>query len=284
MPFEKTIEFNNGNFRLQSAISGKGPIALVIGSHKYYPRTFSENLLNNLQLVCADTRGFVPANQTHTEAHFSINETIDDIEALRKLLEAKKIILIGHSVHAFMALEYARQFPDKVSHLVLIASSPIAGQELYEEANRYFEESVCPERKAVFASNMQKFAESGDQSFIARMLAFGPMLWYDYKFNAQDLWDGVTVNTVGASIIWSRMFTNYHTSKALQSVTCPIFLALGRYDYFNPPHLWEKYRNNAVNLTIRVFEKSGHTPQLEEAEHFDNELLKWLAQTKSSTP
>jgi proline iminopeptidase len=69
--------------------------------------------------------------------------------------------------------------------------------------------------------------------------------------------------------------------QVLKSISCPIFLALGRYDYFNPPHLWEKYREFASNLTVRVFEKSGHTPQLEEPANFDAELLKWLAQKTS---
>lgn len=175
-----------------------------------------------------------------------------------------------------MALEYARQFPDKVSHLVLIASSPTAGSEIYKEADRYFEESVCPERKAAFAASMQKFLESGDQSFVTRLLSFGPRIWYDENFDATKLWEGVEINSVGAGIIWGSMFADYDLSSALKAIKCPIFLALGRYDYFNPPHLWEKYREQLSDLTIRIFEKSGHTPQLEEAHNFDEELMRWL--------
>ena len=92
---------------------------------------------------------------------------------MRVSLGADKIILIGHSIHAFMVMEYARAFPDRVSHLVLIASSPITGLEIYKEADRYFEESVCPERKAALQITMQRFSESSDQSFVARLLSFG---------------------------------------------------------------------------------------------------------------
>ncbi|HSW70485.1 MAG TPA: hypothetical protein VLH77_00710 [Gammaproteobacteria bacterium] len=62
----------------------------------------------------------------------------------------------------------------------------------------------------------------------------------------------------------------------LDQLNMPVLLMLGRYDYWNPPHLWEPLRQKFKNLTIRVFEKSGHTPQLEEAELFDSELLSWL--------
>ncbi|MBA2649611.1 MAG: hypothetical protein H0U75_08490 [Legionella sp.] len=35
---------------------------------------------------------------------------------------------------------------------------------------------------------------------------------------------------------------------------------------------WLPTRNHFKNLTIRLFEKSSHTPQLEEPKLFDNEL------------
>jgi proline iminopeptidase len=72
------------------------------------------------------------------------------------------------------------------------------------------------------------------------------------------------------------MFADYSVANALKAISCPIFLALGRYDYFNPPHLWEKYRDHASDLTVRIFEKSGHTPGLEESNNFDEELIRWL--------
>ncbi|RUP42051.1 MAG: alpha/beta hydrolase [Acinetobacter sp.] len=276
MSTEKIIKLNRDSFCLKASIDGNGPVAIVIGGHKYYPRTFSENLKSKLQLVCADTRGFVPASENHTESDFTIDKLVQDIEAMRVSLGADKIILIGHSIHAFMAMEYARAFPDRVSHLVLIASSPITGPEIYKEADRYFEESVCPKRKAAFATSMQKFVESGNQSFVARMLSFGPRIWYDENFDASKLWEGVEVNSVGAGIIWGSMFADYDLASALKAIKYPIFLALGRYDYFNPPHLWEKYREHASDLTVRIFEKSAHTPQLEESNNFDEELIRWL--------
>ena len=75
---------------------------------------------------------------------------------------------------------------------------------------------------------------------------------------------------------WGSMFADYNVANALKAISCPIFLALGRYDYFNPPHLWEKYREHPSDLTVRIFEKSSHTPQLEEPDNFDEELMRWL--------
>ncbi len=272
------ITLKRDQFCLKASVLGNGPVALAIGSHTYYPRTFSELLTTKLKLVCADTRGFVTRNSQHRKDDFTLDNIVVDTEIIRKSIQTDKVIIIGHSIHAFMALEYAQRFPDAVSHLVLIASSPIGGSDIYKEADRYFEESVCPERKAAFAAKMRNLTENTHPSFIERMIAFGPRLWYNYLFDASPLWKNVEVNTIGADIIWGSMFANYNTEKALKTVQCPILLALGRYDYFNPPHLWEKYRDHALDLTIRIFEKSSHTPQLEEPKNFDDELLKWLEQ------
>lgn len=84
------------------------------------------------------------------------------------------------------------------------------------------------------------------------------------------------VNSIGAGIIWGSMVADYNITQSLKTIKCLIYLALGRYDYFNPPHLWEKYRTFASDFTVRIFEKSTHTPQLEKPDNFDEELMKWL--------
>lgn len=276
MSNESIIELNRENFCLKAASFGRGQVAIVIGSHKYYPRTFSGNLKSKLHFVCADTRAFTPTSPCHVASDFTIPKIIQDIEMLRATLRVDKIILIGHSIHAFMATEYARSFPDKVSHLVLIAQSPIVGEKLHKEADGYFEESACHERKRALVKTMKEFSQKGHSSFVERMLAFGPRLWYDYNFDASSLWEEVEINSTGSAIVWGPMFETYDIAKSLKEINCSIFLALGKYDYFNPFHLWEKYRSNVSDLTVCVFDNSGHTPQLEEASKFDEKLVNWL--------
>ncbi len=89
------------------------------------------------------------------KADFSVHKIITDIEVVRTSLGVDKITLIGHAIHACMALEYASRFSDTIRHLVLSASSPIVGLERYKEADQYFEELVCPERKSRFATSIQ---------------------------------------------------------------------------------------------------------------------------------
>jgi proline iminopeptidase len=56
----------------------------------------------------------------------------------------------------------------------------------------------------------------------------------------------------------------------------PVFLALGRYDFFVRYELWEHLRQEFANLTLHLFERSGHSPMLEEKAVFDEKVIAWL--------
>jgi proline iminopeptidase len=211
---------------------------------------------------------------------YTLENVLDDIEHVRKTLNLPRVIIIGHSGHGYMALEYAKKYPDAVSHLVLLAMSPDGSPKSFEAADRYFQESVCPERKALLAKNVSNLQAAIDanptQAFITRALKFGPMIWYDEHFDACNLWKDIKVNPEIMNYLWGKVFSEIDITKNLNKLNTPVFLGLGRYDYWNPPYLWEAIRSHFKDLTIRVFEKSGHTPQYEEPELFDQELLQWL--------
>jgi proline iminopeptidase len=78
--------------------------------------------------------------------------------------------------------------------------------------------------------------------------------------------------------LWGEAFRDIDIAQGLEHLAVPVFLALGRYDYLVAPYAtWAPYRERFEDLTVRVFEKSGHTPQFEESALFDAELLQWLS-------
>lgn len=271
-------------FKLNYIIEGKGPPAIVVGSSLYYSRVFSNNLRNYLELIFVDHRGFASTDKDFTNDDFTLEKISLDLEKIRKCLGLSKIIIIGHSGHGYMALHYANSFPQHVSNIIIIAMSPDASLESFKAADLYLEESVCPKRKIALEKSLsileKEIKEKPNDRFILYSLRNGPRIWFNYKFNSSYLWDGVTVIPKMFDYMWGRVFKNIDITKNSKIFSIPILLMLGRYDYWNPYYLWEKNRSMFKNLTIRVFEKSGHTPQFEEPELFDCELLMWLKNTK----
>jgi len=274
-------------FPLKYRIEGKGIPTLVIGSATYYPRIFSKNMRKHFRMVFIDHRGFVSPPGPVDKGAFELDVLLNDFEHIRKELGLEKVVVIGHSGHGYMALEYAKKYPKHVSHVVLIGLGPDHSQASHDAADKYLSESVSPARKTVLEENLKKLpAEieaNPDKRFVTFCLRMGAKSWYDYNFDAADLWEGVEVNMQAIDHLWGKVFDDIDVTQGLENFNIPVLLALGRYDFLvAPPHTWEPIREKFHNLTVSVFEKSGHCPQYEEPELFDEHLLGWLSETSEN--
>jgi proline iminopeptidase len=278
----RTIETEG--FQLQIRMEGMGTPAIVIGSSIYYSRTLSQHLREHLHLIFMDHRGFA-ASQGHAESPVTLDVLLDDVELVRQRLGLGHIIVIGHSGHGFMALEYAKKYPENVSHVVMISLGPDFSVKSHEATDQYWQDSVSPERKAALEENHRHFPDEHlakllpDKRFIKQYVRNGARIWYDFRFDSTSLWEGVNINMEIIDHVWGNIFRDIDITKGLSTFDRPVFLALGRYDFLvAPPCSWNPVRAQFQNLTVRVFEQSGHMPPYEEATLFDKELLLWLSQ------
>lgn len=271
-------------FDLGYRIEGTGQNTLVIGSSIYYPRLFSQHLRKHLRLIFADMRAFAPSPRFEISLNFDLNLLLDDIECIRRQLNLGKIIIVGHSGNAFLALEYAKKYPENVSHVVMIATSPDFSDQSKKAADEYWEEAASADRNAALVAWLDKCPDERyeivplNQRFIWNYIRHSPRIWYDFHFDPTQLWQGVNVNMPIFEYVWGTLFKEIDITKGLDAFNKPVFLALGRYDFIvAPTGAWDSVSRKFKNLTISVFEKSGHSPFYEEAELFDSKLLDWLS-------
>ncbi len=281
-----TIE--SGQFQLDYRIEGAGNPAIVIGFPAYYSRVFSKNLRSRLQLVFVDHRGSAPSPGPVPVSEFSLDRISDDLELVRTELGLGKVTIIGHSGHGLMALEYAKKYPESVTHVVMIGIAPDLGDQSAAEADKYWDEMASDDRKATLDRNWDGVPEDAPeesypgQNFIQAYVRNGPMAWYDQEFDSTPFWKDVEVNMDMFDHVWGTLLAEIDITQGLDALDRPVFLALGRYDFLvAPPSSWDPVRPHFKDLTLRVFEMSGHTPQFEEADLFDSELLKWMRETGS---
>ncbi len=271
-------------FDLGYRIEGEGPNALVIGSSIYYPRVFSENLRQHLRLVFVDMRAFAPAPRFENPLTFGLDLLVDDIEHMRQKLGLGRVIVIGHSGNAFLALEYAKKYSEHVSHIVMIGMGPDLSEESKEAADQYWQESASAARKEALNNSLKKYPDLEyeriplNQRFVWNYIRHTPRIWYDFKGDTSFLWEGVHVNMSIFEYVWGNLYKDIDITEGLETLDKPVFLALGRNDFIvAPPSSWEFLRPKFKDLTICVFEKSGHSPFYEETDLFDQKLLDWLS-------
>lgn len=277
-----TGTLQRGPFDLSYVVEGQGLPVLVVGSAVYYPRTFSTDLRRHLRLAFVDHRGYGRATGAYGPEDMTLDRVIEDMEALRRHLDlGERVVVLGHSGHGYMALEYAKRHPEAVAAVVVVGTGPSHRPEHMEQAERAWDEAVCPERKARFAADMSGLAAAveadPDNRFVTFCLRMAARSWFDPDYDAAPLWQGVDVNLPVIDHLWGETFRDIDVGAGLPGLDRPVLLALGRFDYLVAPvEAWGPYRPLFRDLTVRVFERSGHTPQLEEPAAFDAVLREWL--------
>ena len=282
--YEGTIP--SGPFQLPYIIEGAGQPAIVIGSARYYQRAFSQGLRNHLRLLFTDHRGFAPSPGQVDRSEFELHKLIDDVEALRQRLGLGRVVVIGHSGHAYLALEYGKKYPEHTSHVVMIGIAPDMSQKSTALAEANYQaladsDRLAAERENTLAVRDEDLANlPPDQVFVRGYVRNAARVWYDPRFDCTSLWQDVTVNMDMFRYVWGTVFAEIDITKGLEEFDRPVFLALGRYDFIvAPPSSWDPFRSKFKNLTVRLFDRSGHTPQFEEPQSFDEELVNWIHAT-----
>ena len=266
--------------KLNYVIEGEGIQCLVIGSSIYYPKTFSKNLLNHLKMYFVDMKWFAKEYMPENLDSVNIQSIVDDVEEIRIKLGLKDPLIMGHSIHGSIAMEYVKKFHNEVSGIVIIGSPAQFGNEFFKTKTDELWATASDERKAIQKENWGQLNEidrlTGKEATAAAYNRSSPQYWYDPYYDANWLWDGMTVHTDVTNNLFGNVFQNYNMFEGPVTIPIPVFVAMGIYDYVIPYTLWEKEYDNIPDFNLFLFEKSGHTPQLEEAEVFDMELLKWL--------
>ena len=268
------------NATLRYAVDGAGIPLLVLGSSIYYPRTFSEELRQSCAIACADLPHFVPVGPKFNPACIGFDFYSECIEAIRADARLGRVVVVGHSHHGNLALEYARRQPDNVSHVVLIGTPPVNVAKTMEAAEQYWESHATKERKTILQqrrspAQVHNSSRSALESYVRQYVIDAPLYWNDPQYDASHLWKGMSFS-MDIVHAFRDLYRSYELKwdGALRST--PVLVVMGVNDFAVPHTLWTEFLPDLENVTFRLLQHSGHTPQLEEREEFNRVLLNWL--------
>lgn len=270
-----------GDISVRYKVEGQGIPCLVIGSSVYYPRTIPDELKKHIMFIYVDLRHFSPTSIKQNIDKISLDSYLDDIETIRRKLNIEQNIIMGHSVHGTLALEYSRKYPDNVSCVIAISALPNEIGHLSFEADEFWDEDASETRKLCLERNWEAFdfdtlnSLSQNEAVINAYIRDGPKYWFDPEYDSSRLWTDVKFNTEVNSHLWDNVLYEYDIAQNDKPISCPVFLALGRFDYIVPYSCWDDKKNIFDNLTYHLFEKSSHTPHFEESDNFSQKLLEW---------
>ncbi|OEH92778.1 alpha/beta fold hydrolase [Bacillus solimangrovi] len=281
------ITIKNDGFILNICIKGSGSPVLVVGSSIYYPRLFSNELYKNFQFIYMDHRGFVKSPRKLEPEDYTLDKILSDIEKVRTTLNLTTFSILGHSGHAFMALEYAKRYPNNIEKVILLNSAPSNSMQRQKCSHAFFEKDAIEERKQVLSKEMELLQRDieiePERRFSYMCIRMGAMSFFDYNFDSAYLWKDVYTNMEIIDYLWGVAFSDIDITNGLEKLNKPILLGLGRFDYLVAPiTLWDSIIINNTQVKKVVFEESGHNPMLEEEFQFNGVLTKFLKDENES--
>ena len=157
--------------------TGTGPPLLLVHG---YPLDHSiwepviPLLQDTFELILPDLRGF--GQSEVASAGYSIEDMADDLAGLLNHLQIERVYIAGHSMGGYIALAFARLFPQRVQGLALVASHPYADPPDRKDARYITARAVLEQGVEIVATSMpEKLTNDGElQQRLAQLIRQQP--------------------------------------------------------------------------------------------------------------
>jgi proline iminopeptidase len=255
------------------------PVAMVIhggpgGDHSGFKPSFSP-LASRMQLVYFDHRG-QGRSAAADPATYTLDENVEDMEALRRHLGLGPVVSIGTSYGGMVAMAHAARYPDAVSHLVLIVTASHGG--FVARAEAIVRERGTAEQQAVCETLWAGAFRSAEE--MARFYAvMGPMYARRHDAAAGEAVRGRAIYSpepLNRAFGPGGFLRRFDLRGELGRITAPTLILGGRHDWICPVEFSEEISRLIPGSDLRVFEGTSHSIRSDEPEAMVDAILGFL--------
>lgn len=248
------------------------------GNHTVF-NSIQDELLQYGDLILFDPRGCGYSDASPAK-YCSIEDYIEDIEAIRQYFNLPKMILLGGSYGAMASIGYAIKYNAKVDKLILIAGAP--SYRFLDTAKTNLEKRGIPEQiqaaQDLFAGTFK------DAEHFKKYYQITSSL---YLFNPPN--DKSTPPTIKPNIPYNIEITNFgfgnflrkfNFEAALKNITCETLIIVGEQDWINDPVHAKYMADNIPHAQLIVLNNCGHFVWVDQRESFFMALNDFLLEHK----
>lgn len=218
---------------------------------------------HKLQLVYFDHRGQGRSGRGPKET-YTLENNVEDMEALRQYLGLEKIVVIGTSYGGMVALSYAARYPENVACLIAIATA--ASSQFLQLGQQNLAAKGTAAQQAI-AQHLWEGSFVNVAQLREYFQVMGPMysLTYDPDRSAE-AWERTILSVDAINVAFGGFLRSYNILDQLDKITAPTLVIAGRHDWICPAELSAEIANRIPNADLRIFENSGHAVRADEPE------------------
>jgi 3-oxoadipate enol-lactonase len=222
-----------------------------------------EQLSAKHRVVAPDLLGFGGSDAPETMYRYTMLGFADLVAGLLDHLGLERVVLGGLSMGGYVAFAFLRQYPERVSALILADTRAGADTTMVFERRTDQQDQV---------------ARIGTTALIETLLA--GLLCEDTRANRLDLVEQVrrlmanpATGFIGAL---EAMKHRPDATEELSSITVPTLVIVGEDDSLSPPEVAREMQERIPKAEVAVLPHAGHLSNLEAAEEFNAAVTAFL--------
>jgi proline iminopeptidase len=231
------------------------------GDHLSFKSSYG-SLTDRMQLVYFDHRGH-GRSQRGDPNKYTLDENVEDMEALRRYLGLGSIVSIGSSYGGMVALAHAARYPPAVAKLILVVT--VSHHGYADRAMEIVRERGSPEQIEQCGNLFEGRIDS-----VAKHEAYLEVMWplYSCKYPASP------AGLLGASTFEPEPLKRAHgpggflrsfdLRPELKNITARTLILAGRHDWICAPEFSAEMHRLIPGSDLRIFEESSHAIVLDE--------------------
>lgn len=215
-------------------------------------------LREKMQLVYFDHRGQGRSGRGDA-AKYTLDENVEDMEALRRHLGLERIVSLGTSYGGMVAMAHAARYPRSVSHLILVATAAHSG--FIAAAAKIVRERGTAEQIAQFEAVRAGRIDTAEK--MRRYFEVMGSLYtrsHDPGLSAAALEQAILApEALNRALGPEGFLTRFDLRPELGKIRAPTLILCGRYDWICPPKFSLEMHELIANSDLRIFEESAHS-------------------------
>lgn len=241
------------------------PAVIFIHGFPFDKSTWSlqlELLKSNYRVIAYDIRGH--GGSTGGDSDLSIDLFVEDLLSFMDSLQIHKAILCGLSLGGYIALQAARQYPERFNGMVLCSTQCPADSEKTKQVR-------AKKAEIVSTKGIEAYTDESIKSL------FAPVSYTARKEEVRAVRTIIQRNTPefickGLAALAERK----ETCSGLSSVNMPVLILVGKEDKITPPSEAEYLHYNIRGSQMKVIPYAGHLANLENTHEFNDSLKKFI--------
>lgn len=236
------------------------PVLFVIHGGPGVDHTTCRPVLSPLseiaQLVYFDHRGHGRSARGNPK-DYTLDNNVEDMEALRQYLGLEKIGLLGFSYGGMVALTYACRYPQNVSQLIPVVTAPDA--RFLALAQAKLAQEGTSEQQAI-AQLLWEGTFTSEQQLQTYFQLLGPL--YSLSFDPEKsmaAWQRVIFNPEAINQAFGGFLRTYDVRSQLPNIHVPTLVIGAEQDWICPPLFSQEIAQAIPQAQLEIVPNSGHS-------------------------